>query len=156
MKPVNDTVAGIVTTAGVRMHAKEQKVMHVVELLDRAYAGRRRLLGRVSIDLFESIATDWRTRMQTPANLSVSRCWLTATLVGGSSIGKSFTSGRSAFSAPNTSRASSAVLWLPLGVVPRVNLDTAIRERLAFCAPFHDRDGIPHHVLMQCRLIGRV
>jgi len=116
MKPVNDTVAGIVTTAGVRMHAKEQKVMHVVELLDRAYAGRRRLLGRVSIDLFESIATDWRTRMQTPANLSVSRCWLTATLVGGSSIGKSFTSGHGelAFSCAKHVAPSSGVLWLPL------------------------------------------
>ena len=50
MKQVNATDAGIVATAnpgcmlqleaGVRMHGKEQKVMHVVELLDRAYGGR--------------------------------------------------------------------------------------------------------------------
>jgi glycolate oxidase iron-sulfur subunit len=49
MKSVNATDAGIVATAnpgcmlqleaGVRMHGKEQKVMHVVELLDRAYGG---------------------------------------------------------------------------------------------------------------------
>jgi glycolate oxidase iron-sulfur subunit len=49
MKQVNATDAGIVATAnpgcmlqleaGVRMHGKEQKVMHVVELLDRAYGG---------------------------------------------------------------------------------------------------------------------
>jgi glycolate oxidase iron-sulfur subunit len=47
MKQVNATGAGIVATAnpgcilqleaGVRMHGKGQKVMHVVELLDRAY-----------------------------------------------------------------------------------------------------------------------
>jgi hypothetical protein len=46
---VNATGAGIVATAnpgcmlqleaGVRMHGKGQKVMHVVELLDRAYGG---------------------------------------------------------------------------------------------------------------------
>jgi len=51
MKSVNATGAGIVATAnpgcmlqleaGVRMHGKEQKVMHVVELLDRAYGGGR-------------------------------------------------------------------------------------------------------------------
>ena len=50
MKSVNATDAGIVATAnpgcmlqlqaGVRMHGKEQKVMHVVELLDRAYGGK--------------------------------------------------------------------------------------------------------------------
>jgi glycolate oxidase iron-sulfur subunit len=49
MKSVNATEAGIIATAnpgcmlqleaGVRMHGKEQKVMHVVELLDRAYGG---------------------------------------------------------------------------------------------------------------------
>jgi glycolate oxidase iron-sulfur subunit len=49
MKQVNATDAGIVATAnpgcmlqleaGVRMHGKEQRVMHVVELLDRAYGG---------------------------------------------------------------------------------------------------------------------
>jgi glycolate oxidase iron-sulfur subunit len=49
MKQVNATGAGIVATAnpgcmlqleaGVRMHGKGQKVMHVVELLDRAYGG---------------------------------------------------------------------------------------------------------------------
>ncbi len=49
MKQVNATDAGVVATAnpgcmlqleaGVRMHGKEQKVMHVVELLDRAYGG---------------------------------------------------------------------------------------------------------------------
>jgi len=49
MKSVNATEAGIVATAnpgcllqlqaGVRMHGKGQKVMHVVELLDRAYGG---------------------------------------------------------------------------------------------------------------------
>jgi glycolate oxidase iron-sulfur subunit len=49
MKSVNATDATIVATtnpgcllqieAGVRMHGKEQKVMHVVELLDRAYGG---------------------------------------------------------------------------------------------------------------------
>jgi glycolate oxidase iron-sulfur subunit len=46
---VNATGAGVVATAnpgcmlelesGVRMHGKEQKVMHVVELLDKAYGG---------------------------------------------------------------------------------------------------------------------
>jgi len=50
MKSVNATDAGIVATAnpgcmlqlqaGVRMHGKEQKVMHVLELLDRAYGGK--------------------------------------------------------------------------------------------------------------------
>jgi glycolate oxidase iron-sulfur subunit len=50
MKSVNATDAGIVATAnpgcmlqleaGVRMHGKGQKVMHVVEVLDRAYGGR--------------------------------------------------------------------------------------------------------------------
>jgi glycolate oxidase iron-sulfur subunit len=50
MKSVNAADAGIVATAnpgcmlqleaGVRMHGKGQKVMHVVELLDRAYGGR--------------------------------------------------------------------------------------------------------------------
>jgi glycolate oxidase iron-sulfur subunit len=49
MKSVNATGAGIVATAnpgcmlqletGVRMHGQKQKVMHVVELLDRAYGG---------------------------------------------------------------------------------------------------------------------
>jgi glycolate oxidase iron-sulfur subunit len=49
MKSVNGTDAGIVATAnpgcmlqleaGVRMHGKGQKVMHVVEVLDRAYGG---------------------------------------------------------------------------------------------------------------------
>jgi len=49
MKSVNATDAGIIATAnpgcmlqlqaGVRMHGKGQKVMHVVELLDRAYGG---------------------------------------------------------------------------------------------------------------------
>jgi glycolate oxidase iron-sulfur subunit len=49
MASVNATDAGIVATAnpgcmlqleaGVRMHGKEQKVMHVVELLDQAYGG---------------------------------------------------------------------------------------------------------------------
>ena len=49
MKSVNATEAGIIATAnpgcmlqleaGVRMHGKEQKVMHVVELLDRSYGG---------------------------------------------------------------------------------------------------------------------
>ena len=49
MKSVNATGAGIVATAnpgcmlqldaGVRMHGQRQKVMHVVELLDRAYGG---------------------------------------------------------------------------------------------------------------------
>jgi glycolate oxidase iron-sulfur subunit len=51
MKSVNATDAGVVATAnpgcmlqleaGVRMHGKEQKVMHVLELLDRAYGGGR-------------------------------------------------------------------------------------------------------------------
>jgi glycolate oxidase iron-sulfur subunit len=50
MKSVNATDAGVVATAnpgcmlqleaGVRMHGKEQKVMHVVELLDEAYRGK--------------------------------------------------------------------------------------------------------------------
>jgi glycolate oxidase iron-sulfur subunit len=49
MEQVNATGAGVVATAnpgcmlelesGVRMHGKEQKVMHVVELLDEAYGG---------------------------------------------------------------------------------------------------------------------
>jgi glycolate oxidase iron-sulfur subunit len=49
MKSVNATDAGIIATAnpgcmlqleaGVRMHGNGQKVMHVVELLDRAYGG---------------------------------------------------------------------------------------------------------------------
>ena len=49
MESVNATGAGIIATAnpgcmlqleaGVRLHGKEQKVMHVVELLDRAYGG---------------------------------------------------------------------------------------------------------------------
>jgi glycolate oxidase iron-sulfur subunit len=49
MKSVNATDAGIVATAnpgcllqleaGVRMHGKHQEVVHVVELLDRAYGG---------------------------------------------------------------------------------------------------------------------
>jgi glycolate oxidase iron-sulfur subunit len=51
MTSVNATDAGIVATAnpgcllqleaGVRLHGKGQKVMHVVELLDRAYGGGR-------------------------------------------------------------------------------------------------------------------
>ena len=51
MKQVNATGASIVATAnpgcmlqieaGVRMHGKGQKAMHVVELLDRAYSGGR-------------------------------------------------------------------------------------------------------------------
>ena len=51
MKSVNATDAGIVATAnpgcllqlqaGVRLHGKGQKVMHVVELLDRAYGSAR-------------------------------------------------------------------------------------------------------------------
>ena len=51
MKSANATDAGIIATAnpgcllqmeaGVRMHGKGQKVMHVVELLDRAYGGAK-------------------------------------------------------------------------------------------------------------------
>ena len=49
MKSVNATDAGIMATAnpgcllqmqaGVRLHGKGQRVMHVVELLDQAYGG---------------------------------------------------------------------------------------------------------------------